>query len=257
MTAPLYALDDSPTFEWLRLRACTSVMDFLRRRRPIQPKEITLATADYQTAGRGQAGNSWESAAGNNLLFALLLHPAAIAADAQFILSQITALSLCETLLLHADGFTIKWPNDIYWENSKISGTLIENSLSGRRIDDCLIGVGVNINQTAFCSDAPNPISLRQITGKEHERVFILAEIIRRFKRYYSLLQKGETQSIASAYMNLLYRREGCHLYQDLNGVFSARIEGVEPSGHLLLALPDGQTRRYAFKEVKFLIPED
>ena len=254
MTTPLYALDDSPTFEWIQLKECTSVMDFLKHRHALQPKEITLATTEYQTAGRGQAGNSWESTKGCNILLALLLHPTTIPANTQFILSQITALSLCETLLQHATGFTIKWPNDIYWNNKKISGTLIENTISGQHIDDSLIGVGLNINQQTFHSNAPNPISLRQITGEKHQRIFILSEIIHRFKHYYSTAQTGNTQHITTAYMNHLYRRNGYHLYQDANGTFTAKIEHIEPTGHLLLTQPNGHTHRYAFKEVKFLI---
>ena len=146
MTHSLYILDDSPWFEWIRLHSTDSTI---------------------QTAGRGQAGNSWESEAGKNLLFGLLFHPREVEANRQFILSQAVALSICETLSDYAEDIRIKWPNDIYWKDRKICGMLIENTLVGRCIENCIIGAGININQQTFCSDAPNPVSLRQITGKE------------------------------------------------------------------------------------------
>lgn len=216
---------------------------------------MILVTADFQTAGRGQAGSSWESEAGKNLLFGLLFHPREVEANRQFILSQAMALSICETLSDYAEDIRIKWPNDIYWKDRKICGMLIENTLVGRCIENCIIGVGININQQTFCSDAPNPVSLRQITGKEQEQVFILANILKRFKDYYRNIRQGQTEGIARSYREQLYRRNGFHRYQDANGIFEAEIHDVEPTGHLVLADRNGITRRYAFKEVSHLIP--
>lgn len=255
MTNALYVLDDSPRFEWIRLHSTDSTINFLKHYRPVSPKEMTLVTSDFQTAGRGQAGSSWESEAGRNLLFALLCHPRNTEARLQFVLSQAMALSVCDTLAERTGGITIKWPNDIYWNDRKICGMLIENTLAGSRVEDCILGVGVNVNQTEFRGDAPNPVSLRQITGEAHERVFILAEIVKRFKEHYRNIQAGATDDIALRYCGRLYRREGFHPYQDGQGVFEAELHGVEPTGHLLLTDRDNRTRRYAFKEVRFLIP--
>lgn len=88
MTHSLYILDDSPWFERIRLHSTDSTIDFLKHYRPVSPKDMILVTADFQTAGRGQAGNSWESEAGKNLLFGLLFHPREVEANRQFILSQ-------------------------------------------------------------------------------------------------------------------------------------------------------------------------
>ena len=256
MMNALYILDDSPWFEWIRLQATESTNKFVKHYRPVSPKDMVLVSADFQTEGRGQAGNSWESEEGQNLLFSLLLHPRDVAADRQFVLSQAMALAVCETLSGYAgEGVSIKWPNDIYWNDRKICGTLIENTLSGKNIEDCIIGVGVNVNQTDFKSDAPNPVSLRQVTGKEHEAVFILAEIIKRFKDRLQQIRQGDADAVAQDYRNRLYRREGFHPYQDGKEVFEAEIRSVEPTGHLVLAGRDGAERRYAFKEVRFLIP--
>ena len=124
MTHSLYILDDSPWFEWIRLHSTDSTIDFLKHYRPVSPKDMILVTADFQTAGRGQAGNSWESEAGKNLLFGLLFHPREVEANRQFILSQAVALSICETLSDYAEDIRIKWPNDIYWKDRKICGML-------------------------------------------------------------------------------------------------------------------------------------
>ena len=234
MTHSLYILDDSPWFEWIRLHSTDSTIDFLKHYRPVSPKDMILVTADFQTAGRGQAGNSWESEAGKNLLFGLLFHPREVEANRQFILSQAVALSICETLSDYAEDIRIKWPNDIYWKDRKICGMLIENTLVGRCIENCIIGAGININQQTFCSDAPN-----------------------RFKDYYRKIQQGQTEDIVRNYRERLYRHNGFHLYQDADGVFEAEIHDVEPTGHLVLTDRDGTTRRYAFKEVSHLIPSD
>ncbi len=257
MTNALYTLDDSPTFEWIRLSSTDSTINFLRHYRPVTSKEMVLVTSDFQTAGRGQAHNSWESEAGKNLLLGLLVHPTGISANRQFVLSQAMSLAVRDTLAAYADGFTVKWPNDIYWRNSKICGMLIENTLAGNRIEECILGVGVNVNQTVFKSDAPNPISLAQVTGKEHERIFILAEIVKSFKKYFNDILSGQTEEITGKYLDSLYAKEGFHPYADANGTFEARIAGIEPTGHLLLSDRQGIQRRYAFKEVSFLIPTD
>ena len=126
MTHSLYILDDSPWFEWIRLHSTDSTIDFLKHYRPVSPKDMILVTADFQTAGRGQAGNSWESEAGKNLLFGLLFHPREVEANRQFILSQAVALSICETLSDYAEDIRIKWPNDIFVDGKKLGGVLAE-----------------------------------------------------------------------------------------------------------------------------------
>ena len=132
MENSLYTLDDSPWFEWVRLASVDSTNNFLKHYRPVCPKEMTLVTAEFQTAGRGQAGHVWESEAGSNLLFSLKCHPRGVEAPRQFVLSQAIALAVCETLSGYAEGFSIKWPNDIYWYDRKVCGMLIENALQGK-----------------------------------------------------------------------------------------------------------------------------
>ena len=202
--------------------------------------------ADYQTAGRGCGTNTWESERGKNLLFSILIHPT-LPASKQFHISMAVSLAICEALGQYIGDLSIKWPNDIYWRNGKICGMLIENTLKGNTIKDSIIGIGLNVNQRTFHSDAPNPVSLWQISGQETDREQLLKDILRCLENYLD-------QDIKAQYCSLLYRRKGFHPYADKDGAFMAEIIDVEDDGHLLLRDEDGQERCYAFKEVTFII---
>ena len=214
---------------------------------------FTLVVADDQTRGRGQQGNSWETEKGKNLTFSLLCHPDFILAAQQWLLSQCMAVAIQQTLSHYVEGVEVKWPNDIYVGDQKISGTLIECDLQGKHISNCIIGVGININQTVFRSDAPNPTSLQLLTGKEYDREEILSSFLQHFQRFYADLQEGREDSIRQLYMQHLYRREGFHRYRDVRGEFMAEIAEVEPTGHLRLRFEDGNVVRYELKEVQFI----
>ncbi len=202
---------------------------------------------DYQTAGRGCGTNTWESERGQNLLFSLLIHPQSLPANKQFHISMAISLAICEVLDQQIGDVSIKWPNDIYWRNGKLAGILIENQLQGTTIRDSIIGVGINVNQQRFLSNAPNPVSLFQIHGLETSRERLLEDILQAFDRL-------SDQDLKAAYCARLYRRKGFHPYADANGPFMAEIIDVEADGHLCLCDDSGQTRRYAFKEVNFII---
>ncbi len=217
--------------------------------------DMTVVTAFEQTAGRGQKGNSWETEAGKNIVFSLLCHPSFLPPSRQFVLSQCIAIAIADTLSEHIEGITVKWPNDIYWNDKKISGTLIECALQGCTINTCIIGSGVNINQTEFRSDAPNPVSLKQITGKDYDTQLLFEQIINRFTSLYETLRNGGEEVVAKQYMQRLYRRNGYHLYEDKNGRFLAQIHSIEPSGHIVLQTSEGELRNYEFKEVRFVLP--
>lgn len=212
--------------------------------------EFTVITTEFQSSGKGQRGNSWESEEGKNLLFSVLLKPHFVPARSQFLISQVSSLAVKESLDQFADGFSIKWPNDIYWNEKKISGMLIENDLAGMMLSESIPGIGVNINQDAFISNAPNPVSLKNITGATHDCGDVLAGMLHLLSYYYELLQRGETEAISKRYHDSLFRREGFHLYADKNGQFSARIVRIEPDGRLILCTEAGEERGYLFKEV-------
>ena len=217
--------------------------------------ELTLVDADFQTGGRGQQGNSWESEREKNLLFSLLCHPTFLPATNQFVLSQAIAVAAQRTLSEYTDGITIKWPNDIYWNDQKICGTLIECNLMGNCIKDCIIGTGINVNQMEFKSDAPNPVSLAQITGFTFNRQTILDSVVQQFKELYEELKDSGVEALKADYMQHLYRREGFYPFQEPNGeTFEAEIVDVEPMGHLVLRRRDGSLSKYEFKEIKYIL---
>ena len=216
--------------------------------------ELTLVTAEFQTAGRGAGTNRWESERSQNLLFSLISYPKGLLANQMFALSEVTALAIRDALSSYTPGFQIKWPNDIYYNDKKISGMLIENDLQGKWVHRSIIGVGVDINQTRFLSDAPNPVSLAQILGKAVERNQVLNSILLQFNHYYGMMEREQFSELHNRYMQHLYRRNALHPYADATGTFQARIIDVEPTGHLVLECQNGEQRRYDFKEVSFLI---
>lgn len=216
--------------------------------------EGSVLWTDFQTGGRGQIGNTWESEKGKNLTFSTILYPDIIPANRQFLIAQIASLAVKETLDLYTDGITVKWPNDIYWQDKKICGMLIENDLAGSTIYCSLLGIGINLNQTVFTGNAPNPVSLRQITGHSYNPEEILFQFLEHFYALYLRLLQKEEEYIRQAYHTALYRVDGFYPYEDSHGRFEARIKDIEPTGHLLLELINGEVRRYAFKEVRILL---
>lgn len=210
-----------------------------------------VVVADYQTAGKGCGSNTWESERGKNLTFSLLIHPIEIHASRQFLISEAVSVALCKTLARYLDSpapLSIKWPNDIYYGDRKICGMLIENMLQGSTIKDSIIGIGLNVNQETFRSDAPNPVSMYQILGRETDREVLLQEFLKQLDLAF------ESEATPSTYRELLYRRDGYYPYEDDNGPFQAKLLDVLLGGSLVLLDTEGKARYYAFKEVKFII---
>ena len=216
-------------------------------------EEFTTVVANFQTSGRGQRGNSWESEPYKNLLFSFVLFPEFLEARRQFLISQVVSLAIKEELDTYTTDISIKWPNDIYWKEKKICGILIENDLMGRNISQSIAGIGININQETFHSSAPNPVSLYQITGNQYDIFEVLRNIMLRIQSYYCKLQKNDT-SFVTQYEKSLFRKEGMHRYKDASGEFLARIVCVEPEGRLILEDEKQTKRDYMFKEVEYLL---
>lgn len=240
-------------FNIIHLNEIDSTITYLKRTSKNKHLvEFTTVLADYQTAGYGQQGNFWESEAHSNLLFSFILYPDFCQANQQFCLSQMISIAIKETLEKYVSNISIKWPNDIYWKDKKICGILIDQDIIGTKIDLSIIGIGVNINQPHFKSNAPNPISLFQITGKKYNLQEILIDILLCTKNYYKRLIAGDNTFISQKYFNSLYRRNGYYPYYDREGKFMARIKKILPSGNLILIDQNGKERSYQFKEVSF-----
>ena len=246
----------------LELDEVDSTNNFLRHL-DTQDDQMTLVTAEFQTAGRGADTNRWESAKGENLLLSLRVKPANLPVSRMFALSEVTALAVRDSLesplpLAPCPSFTVKWPNDIYYGDSKVAGILIENDLQGSRVQRSTIGIGININQRRFLSDAPNPRSLADIVGHDIERRLVLEQFMERFTHLFGQIEDGRPEALDALhenYKNHLYRFGEEHTYSDKDGTFRATLTDVEPSGHLILRDTNGSLRRYAFKEVKWEIP--
>ena len=133
--------------------------------------------ADYQRAGRGQAGNVWESASGQNLLFSVLLHTQHFPLDRQFVLSKVVSVAIHKFLADRGIDTKIKYPNDILYGNKKLAGILIENRIAGKQMTFSIVGVGLNINQTEFVENKATAISIRQITNRAYDTKTLLAEL--------------------------------------------------------------------------------
>lgn len=199
--------------------------------------------AGYQTAGRGQTGNSWESEANKNVLCSILLPP-----DKNLYFLNI-AVSVAIIRLLGGQ-YTIKWPNDIYYNDKKLAGILLENAIVGSEIKYSIAGIGLNVNQTVFVSNAPNPVSLKQITGKEYD----IDQLMKDLLETITVVLKEPEDVIWSEYKAHLYRREGYWLFEDKNGAFEAHIEDVLPTGEIVLRDKNSQVHQYGFKQIKYIL---
>ena len=242
---------------YLKVSQTASTNTYLSRLAATLPGGTVIYTP-CQTAGRGQKGNSWESEDGKNLTFSILIKRPLVKARDQFCLSEAAAVAVVEALSAEAgDGFTVKWPNDVYWQDKKICGMLIENSLDGIDIATCIIGIGINVNQQRFVSDASNPVSLTNITDREHDLESLLKRVCSRIEQLVNTLgDEAAREQLHGQYMVALYRNDSkMHPFEDADGRrFMATIAAIAPDGTLTLQHEDGTRRDYLFKEVKHVI---
>jgi len=209
---------------------------------------------DYQLNGKGQGDNFWESENGKNMLVSFVFHTIKLKAYKQFYLSKWVALSIVNVLseYLDADRLWIKWPNDIYYENSKIAGILIENSVMGENIEYCIIGVGLNVNQKQFSSSAPNPVSIFQILNREVSIEEVSENFIKILNKVEDFSTKKFLKNLDDLYIKKLYWRGEKHLFRIGNKNHEATILGVDDFGFLKL-LVNKEVQVFDIKEVVYL----
>jgi BirA family transcriptional regulator, biotin operon repressor / biotin---[acetyl-CoA-carboxylase] ligase len=216
--------------------------------------EGTVIYTNYQLTGRGQMGNKWESENGKNLLISIVLFPSTIGPSDQFFISMTVSLGISDFLKRYIPACRIKWPNDIYINNDKIAGLLIENSVMGDQIESSIAGIGLNINQDIFLSDAPNPVSLKMVTGKDLNLATCLNQLVSDMDKRYKQLIAGEFDQIKEEYVCQLFRLNEWYNYLDKDGIFSGRIKSVTEYGMLQIEREDGNSKEYSFKDVEFIL---
>ncbi len=247
------------SFKIIRLDSVESTNTYARSLDPDTADTTPLVViTDCQTAGRGQRGNSWESESGSNLTFSLVLYPRWMAPARQFELSMQVSIGIVNALRGYVDTpewLSIKWPNDIYFGDRKMAGILIENSLGQASIERSVVGIGLNVNQKVFHSDAPNPISLSHATGFDIDRDTLLTKVVNGILDMVDSYESDpEPDELGALYNNMLWRHDGeFHRWQDTatGKVFSAVLEGVALDGRLTLLDHTGTLRTYLFKEVR------
>ena len=215
--------------------------------------EGTIIYTDFQTSGKGQRANYWESEIGKNLLFSVILYPFNVDLSRQFIISKTISLALCDFLEENDVDACIKWPNDIYVGDDKIAGILIESSIMKGKIENSIIGIGLNINQKVFRSSAPNPVSLSLIKGKEFDLNACLRGLALKIDNRYLQLINNELAGIDKEYIDRLYRYGELKQYRDKNKTYTGRIVSVDSEGNLQIEDESGLLIKYSFKEVEFI----
>jgi len=220
-----------------------------------RPEEGSVIITDHQTQGKGTDHNTWESEKGKNLTFSLILYPT-FTADQQFILNKAISLGICDFLqnVIHRKDATIKWPNDIYIGDKKVCGILIQNSVMGNKLEYVVVGIGLNVNQMLFTGDAPNPVSLKMISGMEYKLNELLLKLLRSIFERYTHISLKNTAKVETDYQSALYRLMEWHKYIVNNVEINARITRTNAFGQLLLENEAGEIIVCDLKEVKFQI---
>ncbi len=206
---------------------------------------------DFQTAGRGQRGKQWEAAPAENLMLSVVWQPTFLAAGQQFQLSIAVALGVYDwaaALLGPTPQLKLKWPNDLVYGDQKLGGVLIENSLSGSKIQSSIIGIGLNINQQDF--GVPTATSIGLVTGRAYAREVVAARLLECLERRYLQLRAGQVAALRQDYLRVLYRHRETRAFVVDGQTVSGQIVGVEDDGRLTVAIGN-ELRRFGLQEIR------
>ena len=237
----------------IKLDEITSTNDWLMSR--ISNKKFlegTVVVASSQTKGKGQRGSQWFSQPYKSLTFSVLLKPKFLSPKHAFDLSICVALAILDSLNKLRSGFKIKWPNDIYFEDKKIAGVLIENQMNRFVYQNAVVGIGLNVNQLHF-DELSNAISLKQIIGIEFPVEKVMEHICESLEARYLMLRSGHFKELKNAYMSNLYGLNKLQSFMVDNKKLNGKIIDVLRNGFLQIELMDGKIRDYDIKEIKFL----
>jgi BirA family biotin operon repressor/biotin-[acetyl-CoA-carboxylase] ligase len=211
--------------------------------------EGTIIITKNQTAGRGQRGNIWEAKSNTNLTFSLILSPKFLTVSEQFKLNIAITVGISDALQNYLP-IKIKWSNDIYTENRKLGGILIENTIQQSYINYSIIGIGLNINQLDF--SIPIATSLSKETNQEYDLQTILEKVILGIENRYLQLRGGQYEMLKAIYLQRLYWYQELHSFEANNQIFVGMIIGTDIYGRLAINVDDS-IRYFDVKEVVFL----
>ncbi len=227
----------------------TFAYDLLSKTNPI---DGTVISADYQTAGKGQFGRKWVSNKGENLIMSVILFPSFLFAHQQIYLSIAVALALHDYVNEISSDCRLKWPNDIYVNNSKLAGILIQNQVQGDIIKSSVIGIGMNINQQVFDTDITNPTSLKIIASKhfdiKNEMIKLWAKLE---NRYLQISDDDQLEKIKNEYTFKMYKLyEKVKVSSANEEIYTAILNGIDSNGRLVVRSEDGDIRTLTHGEV-------
>lgn len=209
-----------------------------------------------QTAGKGRRGKSWQSKMGENIILTIIAEMQWLPVQKQFQVSVAVAVGCVAFFSKYTkESIKIKWPNDIFINDRKAGGVLIENVIHGSLWQWAIIGVGININQSAFDPEIRNAVSLKQVTGKNYDAIKLSAELHKIILSKINELEKGNFTKLFEQYNEKLFCREKTVKLKKGNIVFETKIIGVSQSGELITK--DAIERRFGFDEVEWVLSRE
>ncbi len=241
--------------EWEVLPTVDSTNNCARSKVASEPtEEGTVIQAMHQTHGRGQQSKLWNSAAGQNALFTLVLKPEFLGLRKMSFLNFAVAVACRDAIarILPDSEVLIKWPNDIYIEHSKICGILIENALA-EKARFSLVGIGVNVNQIHFPEELHHAISLKMISGLDFQIEQVIQTILEELEKNYNELRLHPgLQRIREIYISHMYQLHKILPFRHESDTYLAQLVGVDPLGRIVFA-SEGHTMAYAHGDIEVL----
>jgi len=220
----------------------------------LQKREIDAEIAVFakeQTHGKGRRGKQWMSKKSENILMSVVVQLQWLSISRQFDLSVAAALSCFDLFEKYILGnLFIKWPNDIFINDSKAGGILIENVIKGNIWQWAVIGIGLNINQQNFEEEILKASSLRIKTGKEYNVIELANKLHLILLARIEQLKAGDFEKMLEEYNSHLYARGKMVKLKKQNVLFETTILGVSQFGHLITK--DSVERKFNFDEVEF-----
>ena len=213
--------------------------------------------AHSQTKGKGQINNYWESEPKKNFTFSIFLEPNFLPIHKQFYISKAISIAIFSFVKEYAENVKIKWPNDIYINDKKIAGILIENTIMGANLSSSIVGVGININQTEFLEQTPNPVSLKLINSLEYNLKELQTELLSKIDYWHKMLTMRDFSKINDFYLDNLYKYNQWHKFRIKDKEFRAKIIDILESGELVIVNKDNKQSTYYFKEIEFVIDKN